>query len=266
MDQHSKAGRGDEIRRQEIDPLPSRRKHPPGWIGAPRRRAGEDCGTNVAKPIDAKRRGLLLRWSPGSDVGRRCGQEQMISKFAKNINVAGRTWFQAQSRARRYRARRSEHPQTENDYGVTPRTPYLSSAEHPGVWSSSRANILKKGDLETCECPSWCPCAAGYHHLGSPRGSLAEPQSRGLWCRLIYGYKAETANSTAISMIGSGACPSRGHETGNQPPIDRPMTIARAECRNPPVRKDPPGISSLHKHPGVWSSTPPIPTRPRKFF
>jgi len=40
MDQHSKAGRGDEIRRQEIDSLTfSRRKHPPGWIGAPRRRA-----------------------------------------------------------------------------------------------------------------------------------------------------------------------------------------------------------------------------------
>jgi len=50
MDQHSKAGRGDEIRRQEIDPLPSRRKHPPEWIGAPRRRAGEDCGKNVANP------------------------------------------------------------------------------------------------------------------------------------------------------------------------------------------------------------------------
>jgi hypothetical protein len=24
------------------------------------------------------------------------------------------------------------------------------------------------------------PCAAGYHHLGSPRSSLAEPRSQGL--------------------------------------------------------------------------------------
>ena len=67
-----------------------------------------------------------------------------------------------------------------------------------------RANILKNGDLETSECPSWCPCAAGYYHLGSPRSSLAEPRSRGLHVGRLMGTTRKAVNSAAISMINSG--------------------------------------------------------------
>ena len=73
------------------------------------------------------------------------------------------------------------------------------------------------------------------------------------------GTTAKTVNSAAISMIGSGGpLRHRGHETGSQPPIDRPM-IYRARrmprLENPLLGKDPRGIFHLHERGAGWTRT-----------
>ena len=84
------------------------------------------------------------------------------------------------------------------------------------------------------------------------------------------GTTAKTVNSAAISMIGSGT-PLRhegmklvANRRSTDPMIYRARRMPRLEIR--PSRRTRRGISHLHERGAGWSSTPSIPTRPRKFF
>jgi hypothetical protein len=77
---------------------------------------------------------------------------------------------------------------------------------------------------------------------------------------LIYGYDSENSKFQGnINDRQRNASPSRGHETGSQPPIDRPNDLSRAPNAapgNPPLEKDPPGyFSSARKGGGVELNT-----------
>ena len=70
-------------------------------------------------------------------------------------------------------------------------------------------------------------------------------------------------------MIGSGRPPSRGmklvaNRRSTDPMIYRARRMPRLEIR--PSGRTPWGIFHLHERGAGWSSTPSIPTRPRKFF
>src|SRR5215813_13371769 len=84
--------------------------------------------------------------------------------------------------------------------------------------------------------------------LSPPRkpSKLAQPRSQGLRCGLIYGYDSENGKFRSnINDEKRKACPSRGHEIGSQPPIDRPNDLSRAPNAapgNPPLGQDPPGV------------------------
>ena len=61
-----------------------------------------------------------------------------------------------------------------------------------------------------------------------------------------------------INVTGRRYSPSHGHETGGQPPIDRPNDLSRAPNvapGNPPLGKDPRGIFHLHERGAGWSRT-----------
>ena len=72
-----------------------------------------------------------------------------------------------------------------------------------------------------------------------------------------------------INVTGRRYSPSHGHETGGQPPIDRPNDLSRAPNvapGNPPLGKDPRGyFSSARKGGGVEQNQDPHTNHSRNF-